>query len=79
MDSIKPKPKKDKQNRGPKSDIQEHKEPQKFQVYINAGEMKRIREWVMKHPDIETGYGQIVLVHSTVYRQKFGRLYLANC
>ena len=57
MDSIKP-----KKNRGPKSDIQEPEEP-KFKVYIKAGEMKRIREWVMKHPDIETGYGQIVLVH----------------
>ena len=76
---FKPKTKKDKQNRGLKSDTQEHKEPQKFKVYINAGEMKRIHEWVMKYPDIETGYGQIVLVHSTVYRQKSERLNLANC
>ena len=78
IDMFKSKTKKDKQNKDPKSHVQEHKEP-KFKVYINAGEMERIHEWVMEHPDIETGYGQIVLGHSTVYRQKFGRLYLANC
>ena len=70
IDMFKSKTKKDKQNRDAKSHIQEHKEPQQFKVYINAGEMKRIHEWVMKHPDIETGYGQIVLVHIALYMDK---------
>ena len=61
IDRFKSKTKKDKQNRDPKSDIQKPEEP-KFKVYINAGEMKRIHEWVMRHQDIQTGYGQIVLV-----------------
>ena len=28
-----------------------------FKVYINAGEMKRIHEWVMQHPENQTGCG----------------------
>ena len=33
------------------------KQESEFTVYINKGEMKRIHEWVMQYPDIETGCG----------------------
>lgn len=51
------KPKTKKDNQKSVFTVYIETEEPKLKVYINAGEMERIHEWVMQYPDIETGCG----------------------
>ena len=35
----------------------QRRQESKFRVYMNDGEMRRIHEWVMQYPEIQTGCG----------------------